>query len=38
MFLPMMINADALIQAFADGTRLRALVLLTREGSLCVCD
>ena len=34
----MMINADALVQALADGTRLRALVLLTREGSLCVCE
>ena len=34
----MMINADALVQAIADGTRLRALVLLSREGSLCVCE
>ena len=34
----MMIDADALIQALADGTRLRALVLLTRETSLCVCE
>ncbi|MFO1152717.1 MAG: metalloregulator ArsR/SmtB family transcription factor [Rhodospirillales bacterium] len=34
----MTIDADALIQALADGTRLRALVLLTREGSLCVCE
>ena len=33
-----MINADALIQALADGTRLRALVLLSRETSLCVCE
>ena len=38
MILFMMINADALVQALADGTRLRALVLLTREGSLCVCE
>jgi ArsR family transcriptional regulator len=38
MFLPMMIDADALIQALADGTRLRAVALLTREGSLCVCE
>ena len=38
MFIPMMIDADAFIQALADGTRLRALVLLTREGSLCVCE
>src|SRR5512144_2200529 len=36
--LPMMIDADALVQALADGTRLRALVLLTRETSLCVCE
>jgi len=34
----MKIDADALIQALADRTRLRALVLLTREGSLCVCE
>src|SRR5512144_1486876 len=34
----MMIDADALVQALADGTRLRALVLLTREESLCVCE
>lgn len=34
----MMINADALVQALADGTRLRALVLLSRERSLCVCE
>ncbi|MCU0840024.1 MAG: metalloregulator ArsR/SmtB family transcription factor [Rhodospirillales bacterium] len=34
----MAIDVDALIQALADGTRLRALVLLTREGSLCVCE
>lgn len=34
----MMINADALVQALADGTRLRALVLLSREESLCVCE
>ena len=34
----MMIDADALIQALADGTRLRALVLMSRERSLCVCE
>ena len=33
-----MIDADTLIQALADGTRLRALVFLTRETSLCVCE
>ncbi|HYN38591.1 MAG TPA: metalloregulator ArsR/SmtB family transcription factor [Rhodospirillales bacterium] len=33
-----MINADALVQALADGTRLRVLVLLFRERSLCVCE
>jgi ArsR family transcriptional regulator len=34
----MMITADTLIQALADGTRLQALVLLSREESLCVCE
>src|SRR5512147_1567730 len=34
----MTIDADTLVQALADGTRLRALVLLTRERSLCVCE
>jgi ArsR family transcriptional regulator len=34
----MMIDADTLVQALADGTRLRALVLLAREGPLCVCE
>jgi ArsR family transcriptional regulator len=38
MIRAMMMDADTLIQALADGTRLRALVLLTREGSLCVCE
>jgi ArsR family transcriptional regulator len=33
-----MINADALVQALADGTRSRVLGLLTHEGSLCVCE
>lgn len=33
-----MIDADTLVQALANGTRLRALVLLTRKGSLCVCE
>ena len=34
----MTIEPDTLIQALADGTRLRALVLMAREGSLCVCE
>jgi ArsR family transcriptional regulator, arsenate/arsenite/antimonite-responsive transcriptional repressor len=34
----MMIDADILIQALADRTRLRALVLLTDARSLCVCE
>src|SRR5512143_1399258 len=34
----MTMDAATLIQALADGTRLRVLVLLTREGSLCVCE
>lgn len=34
----MMIEPETLIQALADGTRLRALVLMAREGSLCVCE
>lgn len=34
----MTINADTLVQALADRTRLRGLVLLSREGSLCVCE
>jgi ArsR family transcriptional regulator len=34
----LMVNPDALIQALADGTRLRTLVLLACEGSLCVCE
>lgn len=34
----MTIEPDTLIQALADGTRLRALVLLNRETSLCVCE
>jgi ArsR family transcriptional regulator len=38
MILAMMIDADALVQALADRTRLKALVLLTRESSLCVCE
>jgi DNA-binding transcriptional ArsR family regulator len=38
MIPAMTMDADTLIQALADGTRLRALVLLTREGSLCVCE
>ncbi|MFZ1414905.1 MAG: metalloregulator ArsR/SmtB family transcription factor [Defluviicoccus sp.] len=31
-------DADILIQALADRTRLRTLVLLRREPSLCVCE
>jgi ArsR family transcriptional regulator len=34
----MMIDADILIQALSDRTRLRALVLLRNEGALCVCE
>jgi len=34
----MTITADILVQALADGTRLRALVLLRGEDSLCVCE
>lgn len=34
----MVVDADSLVQALADGTRLRTLVLLAREGSLCVCE
>ena len=33
-----MIDADVLIQALSDWTRLRAVVLLGREGTLCVCE
>jgi ArsR family transcriptional regulator, arsenate/arsenite/antimonite-responsive transcriptional repressor len=33
-----MMNVDIVIQALADRTRLRALVLLRREGPLCVCE
>ena len=33
-----MIDADTLIQVLGDPTRLRALVLLTEEGTLCVCE
>jgi ArsR family transcriptional regulator len=34
----MMIDAGTLIQALSDRTRLRALVLLNKEGALCVCE
>lgn len=34
----MMIHPDTLIQALSDRTRLRALVLLSQEGALCVCE
>jgi ArsR family transcriptional regulator, arsenate/arsenite/antimonite-responsive transcriptional repressor len=37
-YSPMMIDVDTLVQALANGTRLRPPVLLTREGSLCVCE
>ncbi len=33
-----MITADDLFRALADATRLRCLVLLQREGELCVCE
>ncbi|MFP4252670.1 MAG: metalloregulator ArsR/SmtB family transcription factor [Guyparkeria sp.] len=29
---------EALFRALADGTRLRCLMLLLREGELCVCE
>lgn len=34
----MTIHPDTLIQALSDRTRLRALVLLSQEGALCVCE
>lgn len=34
----MRIDPDTFVQALADGTRLRALVLLRGEGWLCVCE
>jgi ArsR family transcriptional regulator len=34
----MVVDADSLVQALVDGTRLRALVLLSLEESLCVCE
>ena len=34
----MMNDADTLIQALSDPTRLRTLVLLRTEGALCVCE
>ncbi|MBK8209232.1 MAG: metalloregulator ArsR/SmtB family transcription factor [Rhodospirillales bacterium] len=34
----MMIDPDGFVQALADGTRLRALVLLRCEEWLCVCE
>ena len=34
----MNITADEFYQALSDLTRLRVLVLLTREGELCVCE
>lgn len=34
----MVLDADTLIQALSDRTRLRALVLMKTEGVLCVCE
>jgi len=34
----MNINADTLFRALSDPTRLRCLMLLQREGELCVCE
>jgi ArsR family transcriptional regulator len=34
----MNIQADHFFKIFADLTRLRVLVLLAREGELCVCE
>ena len=34
----MTIDADTFVQALADPTRLRALVLLREETTLCVCE
>jgi ArsR family transcriptional regulator len=34
----MQLTPDSLFRALADPTRLRSLVLLQREGELCVCE
>jgi len=34
----MNLNADMLFRALSDPTRLRCLMLLQREGELCVCE
>jgi ArsR family transcriptional regulator len=34
----MSLSADTLFRALADPTRLRCLLLLHREGELCVCE
>ena len=34
----MNIDTDTLFRALADATRLRSLLLLQREGELCVCE
>ena len=38
IFLPMKISPEQLIQALADQTRLRSILLLIQEGELCVCE
>ena len=38
MIKPMMIDPDAFLQALAEPTRLRVLVLLNCETELCVCE
>ena len=37
-FEPMAITTDEFFQSLADTTRLRCLLLLAREGKLCVCE
>jgi ArsR family transcriptional regulator len=38
IFALMHIQPDSFYKALADTTRLRCLMLLTREGELCVCE
>ena len=38
MFMDMRLTPDSLFRALADPTRLRSIVLLQREGELCVCE
>ena len=38
IFRPMNITPEQLIQALADQTRLRSVLLLNKEGELCVCE